>query len=91
MKVIVLLAALACTGCARYDAAMNCQTEAGGMPTQQTVGVVPIGATGKFFVYDRSAPAIATPEFQAYAKSVDDCMARYDAAQKNDVEKQGEP
>jgi hypothetical protein len=67
----ILLLLTVLTGCARYDAAMACQNEAGGQPNQWTNAFGAIGGIANS----------QTPEMQAYAKSVDDCMARYDQAQ----------
>lgn len=77
MKRILLISACVAgliaglSGCARYDAARACQKEAGEQPNQLANA---FGAIGGIINSQ-------TPEMQAYAKSVDDCMARYDQAQ----------
>jgi len=71
MRTVILLLSVAftCAGCARYDAAAACQTQAGGMPNQWMNAFGAIGGIANS----------QTPEMQAFSKSVDDCMARYDA------------
>ena len=77
--ILLLLAGL--SGCARYDAAVACQNAAGGMPTQDKLVCVP-SARGTVSCGTYSGVAnLQSPEMQAYTKSVDDCMARYDQAQ----------
>lgn len=72
MVAVFALLTLSLAGCgARYDAAVACQNEAGGQPNQWTNAFGAIGGIANS----------QTPEMQAYAKSVDDCMARYDQAQ----------
>lgn len=70
IKLSILALLVVLSGCARYDAARQCQDEAGGMPNQW-MGV--FGAVG-------GLANTQTPEFKAYAASVDACMARYDAS-----------
>jgi Flp pilus assembly protein TadD len=71
---VFALLIISLAGCARYDAVRECQKEAGGMPTSnQWPNVVYAGG---------SLANSQTPEMQAFNKSVDDCMARYEAAQR---------
>jgi hypothetical protein len=68
-RIIVLLPIIALVGCAKYDAVRQCQKEAGGMPNQWTNAFGGVGGLAN----------AQTPEMQAYNKSVDDCVARYDS------------
>lgn len=68
----VMLVAASLAGCARFEAARDCQKEAGGMPNAWTGAFGLVGALANS----------QTPEFKTYANSVDTCMARYDASVK---------
>jgi hypothetical protein len=59
-------------GCARFSAAQRCQDEAGGLPDRW---MYLFGVAG-------AIAAQQMPETKDYNRSMEACMARYDAAQK---------